>query len=150
MGGDVSRNIFERIVVLLEMLLIGVTAAFTLLSIIWFAVTLATEYAHLGEKGFVAKEGILELLDVVLLTLIVLDVLQIVIARYTSPYAYLRVVFEVGILSLVRELISVEVKKPDPAKILSFSIAIFLLFIMWFTMVRNREVLERRIEVPHS
>ncbi len=145
-----TRKLFEQVVVLLEILLIVVTAAFTLFSIIWFAITLGTEYIHLGEKGIVPKDVILELLDVVLLTLIVLDVLQIVIARYTSPYAYLRVVFEVGILSLVRELISVEVKKPDPAKILSFAVAIFLLFIMWMTMIRSRELLEDRNKVPHS
>ncbi|ABU82165.1 hypothetical protein Igni_0985 [Ignicoccus hospitalis KIN4/I] len=127
----------------LEIMLILLTAAFTFLSLLWFGQTLAKDFIHIsgsGEGFAVTKEAIVELLDITLLTLIIIDVLQIVVARYTSSYDYLRIAVEVGMLSLLRELISVEIKKPDPIKVLSFAIAILMLFFVWLGLNRARVV----------
>lgn len=140
--GLVKGKYFEYIVMVLEVMLIILTAFFTLLALIWFGQTLWKDFMMVEQnKGFViTKEGIVELLDITLLTLIIIDVLQIVVARYTSAFDYLRVAVEVGILSLLRELISVEIKKPDPLKILSFAVAIFVLFVVWLGINRARVV----------
>ena len=133
---------FEYIVMALEIMLIILTAFFTLLALIWFGQTLWKDFTMIehGEGFIITKEGIIELLDITLLTLIIIDVLQIVVARYTSAYDYLRVAVEVGILSLLRELISVEIKKPDPVKVISFAVAIFVLFVVWLGINRVRVV----------
>ncbi|NPA84504.1 MAG: hypothetical protein GXO07_00680 [Crenarchaeota archaeon] len=138
----IKGKYFEYIVMVLEIILIILTAFFTLLALIWFAQTLWKDFTMIEqEQGFlITKEGIIELLDITLLTLIIIDVLQIVVARYTSAYDYLRVAIEVGILSLLRELISVEIKKPDPIKVISFAVAIFILFIVWVGINRARVV----------
>ncbi len=127
----------------LEVLLILLTAGFTLLSLLWFGTTLYHDVFNIEKLG---KEVIVKLLDITLLTLIIIDVLQIVVARYTSSYEYLRVAVEVGILSMLRELISIEIKKPDPWKIISFSIAILILFIVWVGLSRSKviEAIEKR------
>ncbi|WP_052570193.1 phosphate-starvation-inducible PsiE family protein [Ignicoccus hospitalis] len=144
MGGiKIPSEYFEYIVMALEIMLILLTAAFTFLSLLWFGQTLAKDFIHIsgsGEGFAVTKEAIVELLDITLLTLIIIDVLQIVVARYTSSYDYLRIAVEVGMLSLLRELISVEIKKPDPIKVLSFAIAILMLFFVWLGLNRARVV----------
>ncbi len=148
-GWSVPAKYFEYVVMILEIMLIILTAFFTLLALIWFGQTLWKDFTMV-EKGtgfIITKEGIIELLDITLLTLIIIDVLQIVVARYTSAYDYLRVAIEVGILSLLRELISVEIKKPDPFKIISFSVAILILFVVWLGINRARvvETLKQRL-----
>jgi len=142
-GIKIPSEYFEYIVMALEIMLILLTAAFTFLSLLWFGQTLAKDFIHIsgsGEGFAVTKEAIVELLDITLLTLIIIDVLQIVVARYTSSYDYLRIAVEVGMLSLLRELISVEIKKPDPIKVLSFAIAILMLFFVWLGLNRARVV----------
>jgi len=140
--GSALSKYFEYIVMILEIMLIVLTAFFTLLALIWFGQTLWKDFTMVeqGEGFMITKEGIIELLDITLLTLIIIDVLQIVVARYTSAYDYLRVAVEVGILSLLRELISVEIKKPDPIKVISFAVAIFILFVVWLGINRVRVI----------
>jgi len=135
----IPSRYFEYIVTVLEILLILLTAAFTLLALIWFGLSLYKEVGAITSEQF-SKEVVIKLLDITLLTLIIIDVLQIVVARYTSTYDYLRVAVEVGMLSMLRELISVEIRKPDPIKIISFSIAIFILFIVWLGLSRIKVV----------
>ncbi len=138
------EKVFEYLVVSLEVFLIILTAGYTLLALVWFGTTLYHDFVTLNE---LSKEVIVKLLDITLLTLIIIDVLQIVVARYTSSYEYLRVAVEVGILSMLRELISIEIKKPDPWKIIAFSVAIFILFIVWIGLGRSRiiEAIDKRL-----
>ena len=135
----IPSKYFEYIVTALEILLILLTAIFTLLALVWFGLSLYREVGAITTEQF-SKEVVIKLLDITLLTLIIIDVLQIVVARYTSTYDYLRVAVEVGMLSMLRELISVEIRKPDPIKIISFSIAIFILFIVWLGLSRIKVV----------
>ena len=135
----IPSRYFEYIVTVLEILLILLTAVFTLLALIWFGLSLYKEVGAITSEQF-SKEVVIKLLDITLLTLIIIDVLQIVVARYTSTYDYLRVAVEVGMLSMLRELISVEIRKPDPIKIISFSVAIFILFIVWLGLSRIKVV----------
>ncbi len=135
----IPSRYFEYIVTVLEILLILLTAVFTLLALIWFGLSLYKEVGAITSEQF-SKEVVIKLLDITLLTLIIIDVLQIVVARYTSTYDYLRVAVEVGMLSMLRELISVEIRKPDPTKIISFSVAIFILFIVWLGLSRIKVV----------
>ena len=135
----IPSRYFEYIVTALEILLILLTAIFTLLALVWFGLSLYRELGAITSEQF-SKEVVIKLLDITLLTLIIIDVLQIVVARYTSTYDYLRVAVEVGMLSMLRELISVEIRKPDPIKIISFSIAIFILFIVWLGLSRIKVV----------
>jgi uncharacterized membrane protein (DUF373 family) len=128
----------------LEILLILLTAGFTLLSLFWFGTTLYHDVFKIKE---INKDIIVKLLDITLLTLIIIDVLQIVVARYTSSYEYLRVAVEVGILSMLRELISIEIKKPDPWKVIAFAVTIFILFVVWVGLSRSKviEAVEKRL-----
>ncbi len=135
----IPAKYFEYIVMALEVLLILLTAIFTLLALVWFGMSIFHEAAMLSTHQF-DKEIVIKLLDITLLTLIIIDVLQIVVARYTSAYDYLRVAVEVGMLSMLRELISVEIRKPDPTKILSFSVAILILFFVWLGLNRIKVV----------
>ena len=135
----IPAKYFEYIVMVLEVLLILLTAIFTLLALVWFGMSIFHEAAMLSTHQF-DKEIVIKLLDITLLTLIIIDVLQIVVARYTSAYDYLRVAVEVGMLSMLRELISVEIRKPDPTKILSFSVAILILFFVWLGLNRIKVV----------
>lgn len=138
------EQFFEYLVMGLEIILILLTAGYTFLALLWFGTTLYHDFLTINE---ISKEVIVKLLDITLLTLIIIDVLQIVVARYTSSYEYLRVAVEVGILSMLRELISIEIKKPDPWKIIAFSIAIFILFMVWIGLGRSRivEAIEKRL-----
>ena len=144
MGKEEGGKLFDYIVMSLEILLIILTSVFTLISLIWFALT---TYHDLTNIGALTKEKVIDLLDMALLTLIIIDVLQIVVARYTSSYEYLRVAVEVGMLSMLRELISVEIKKPDPWKIVSIGIVVFILFVIWVGLSRSKviEALEKRL-----
>ena len=135
----IPAKYFEYIVMVLEVLLILLTAVFTLLALVWFGMSIFHEAIMLSHSQF-DKEIVIKLLDITLLTLIIIDVLQIVVARYTSAYDYLRVAVEVGMLSMLRELISVEIRKPDPTKILSFSVAILILFFVWLGLNRVKVV----------
>ncbi len=135
----IPSKYFEYMVTSLEILLILLTAAFTLLALIWFGISIYKDAKLIATEKF-SKEIVVKLLDITLLTLIIIDVLQIVVARYTSTYDYLRVAVEVGILSMLRELISVEIRKPDPIKIISFSIAILILFFVWLGLNRVKVI----------
>ncbi|WP_075050163.1 phosphate-starvation-inducible PsiE family protein [Ignicoccus islandicus] len=139
-----GSKIFEYIVMSLEILLVLLTSIFTLISLLWFALSM---YHDLMDLKSLDKTKVVELLDIALLTLIIIDVLQIVIARYTSTYEYLRVAVEVGMLAMLRELISVEIKKPDPWKIVSIGIVVFILFVVWIGLSRSKviEALEKRL-----
>ena len=139
-GRDGEESIFKSIVEILEIIL----AVFLASVIIIASARLANLiYLDLIKPEHLSKESILELLDIILLLVLSIDILRTLVTAVVRRQFPIRIVIEAAMLAVLREIISVEIRKLDYKMILSLAIVFLILAFVWLVV----GVMERRGEV---
>jgi len=77
------------------------------------------------------KEAILHSLDIALLLILSVDILRTLITAIRARFLPIRIVVEAAMIAVLRELISIEIRRLDYMMVLTLTIAIVGLGIVW-------------------
>ncbi len=79
----------------------------------------------------VSKEAILHSLDIALLLVLSVDILRTLITAIRARFLPIRIVVEAAMIAVLRELISIEIRHLDYHMVLTLTVAIVGLGIVW-------------------
>ncbi|MCE4602575.1 MAG: phosphate-starvation-inducible PsiE family protein [Desulfurococcales archaeon] len=91
---------------------------------------LSMVFGMIGESG-VDKTEILHILDLTLLLVLSIDILRTLITAILGKYLPLRIVVEAAMIAVLREIISIEIRHLDYKMIISLTIALLGLAVLW-------------------
>lgn len=133
-------NFFKSIIEVLEVILAVFLAAVIIIASARLANLI---YVDLIEANELSKESILRLLDIILLLVLSIDILRTLVTAVVRRQFPIRIVIEAAMLAVLREIISVEIRKLDYKMILSLAVVFLILAFVWLVV----GVMERRGEV---
>ncbi|MCE4614925.1 MAG: phosphate-starvation-inducible PsiE family protein [Desulfurococcales archaeon] len=84
-------------------------------------------------KGF-DKQMFLEILDVILLSILALDLLRTLVVAVIKRTLPISIVIEVALLAVLREIIAIEIRNPTNARILVYGVIIIILVFSWISI----------------
>ncbi|MCE4605870.1 MAG: phosphate-starvation-inducible PsiE family protein [Desulfurococcales archaeon] len=80
------------------------------------------------------KQIFLEILDVILLSVLAVDLLRTMVIAVIKRTLPISIVIEVALLAVLREIIAIEVRNPTNARILVYGIVILILVFSWISI----------------
>jgi len=138
-----EAEIFRGIIEVLEITL----AVFLAATIVLAAVRLAgLIYYDLVAAETIEKNNVLEVLDLILLLVLAIDILRTLVTAVIRRQFPIRIVIEAAMLAVLREIISVEIRKLDWTMLVSLSIVFLILALVWLVI----GVMEKRGQVQEA
>jgi len=80
------------------------------------------------------KQVFLEILDVILLSVLAVDLLRTLVVAVIKRTLPISIVIEVALLAVLREIIAIEIRNPTNARILVYGIIILVLVFSWISI----------------
>ncbi len=138
-GAEVFRGIIEVLEIALAVLLAStiVLASARLVGVI---------YDDLIKPEEIAKSQILEVLDLILLLVLAIDILRTLVTAVVRRQFPIRIVIEAAMLAVLREIISVEIRKLEWPMLVSLAVVFLILAVVWLVM----GVMEKRGQVQEA
>ncbi|MEB3860821.1 MAG: phosphate-starvation-inducible PsiE family protein [Desulfurococcales archaeon] len=128
MGGDSwLRSFALALIEALEALLATTIVVLVLISGVKL---LGMAFSMMGE-GSIDKTEVLHILDLTLLLVLSIDILRTLITAILGRYLPLRIVVEAAMIAVLREIISIEIRHLDYKMIISLTIALLGLAVLW-------------------
>jgi len=138
-----EAEVFRGIIEVLEITLAVLLAA----TIVLAAVRLAgLIYYDLVAADSIKKSNVLEVLDLILLLVLAIDILRTLVTAVIRRQFPIRIVIEAAMLAVLREIISVEIRKLDWTMLISLSIVFLILAVVWLVT----GVMEKRGQVQEA
>jgi len=138
-----STRIFRLAVEVLEIVLavlLGVTILLASAKLVLLI------YKDLIATPDLSKNLVLEVLDMILLLVLAIDILRTLLTAVVRRQFPIRIVIEAAMLAVLREIISVEIRKLDWLMLLSLAIVFLILALTWIKI----GVMERRGQLQEA
>jgi len=138
-----STRIFRLAVEVLEIVLavlLGVTIVLASAKLVLLI------YKDLIATPDLSKNLVLEVLDMILLLVLAIDILRTLLTAVVRRQFPIRIVIEAAMLAVLREIISVEIRKLDWLMLLSLAIVFLILALTWIKI----GVMERRGQLQEA
>jgi uncharacterized membrane protein (DUF373 family) len=90
-------------------------------------------YEFFYYEGF-DKQVFLEILDVILLSILAVDLLRTLVVAVIKRTLPISIVIEVALLAVLRELIAIEIRNPSNERILVYGVIILILVASWLAI----------------
>ncbi len=136
-------NVFRGIIEVLEIALAVLLAVTVVLAA---ARLVGVIYRDLIEVPEMAKSNILEILDLILLLVLSIDILRTLVTAVIRRAFPIRIVIEAAMLAVLREIISVEIRKLDWPMLIALAIVFLILALVWMMI----GVMEKRGQIEEA
>jgi len=90
-------------------------------------------YEFFNYDGF-DKQVFLEILDVILLSILAVDLLRTLVVAVIKRTLPISIVIEVALLAVLRELIAIEIRNPSNERIIVYGLIILILVASWLSI----------------
>ena len=136
-------TLLDRVTWYVEAILAGLLVVLALIGVVDVVISLV-EVAR--DPGFVTPEGILRVIDTVLIVFIVIELIRIAVA-YMNHQNVVGTVLEAGLVAVVRKLVVFELGAEALEKAAAIAILVLALGITWYLL---RRVLPASTAVPDA
>jgi uncharacterized membrane protein (DUF373 family) len=125
-----ADKFLRGIVASIELIIIGLLVATLLIASIKVFDYISEFFNY---NGF-DKQVFLEILDIILLSILAVDLLRTLVVAVIKRTLPISIVIEVALLAVLRELIAIEIRNPSNARILVYGVIIVILVVSWLSI----------------